>query len=74
MTPAGSVGLVFMNSNQALKTTDLFKVQPLENPRVDSIELDDNVIAGKSWRTPRLPRTQLATRLKMTISSHSRSP
>lgn len=33
--------------------TDLFKVKPLENPRVDSIELDDNVIAGKSWRPPR---------------------
>lgn len=30
--------------------SDLFKVQPHENLRADSIELDENVIAGKSRR------------------------
>ncbi len=27
--------------------TDLFKAQPLENPHVDNIQLDGNVVAGK---------------------------
>jgi hypothetical protein len=27
--------------------TDLFKAQPLEQPKVDSIQLDDNVLEGR---------------------------